>query len=74
MKIQVPRDRKGEFKPQIVPKYQRNVSGIEDKVISLYARGMSTRDIEEQIRDIYGFSLSAGAFFIFEEKYGNKDL
>jgi putative transposase len=42
-----------------VPKYQRNVSGIEDKVISLYARGMSTRDIEEQIRDIYGFSLSA---------------
>jgi putative transposase len=59
VKIQVPRDRKGEFKPQIVPKYQRNVSGIEDKVISLYARGMSTRDIEEQIRDIYGFSLSA---------------
>lgn len=59
VQIQVPRDRKGEFKPQIVPKYQRNVSGIEEKVIALYSRGMSTRDIEEQIRDIYGINLSA---------------
>ena len=37
--------RNGEFQPKIIPKYQRNVSGIEEKVISLYARGMSTRDI-----------------------------
>lgn len=59
VQIQVPRDRKGEFKPQIVPKYQRNVSGIEEKVIALYSRGMSTRDIEEQIREIYGINLSA---------------
>lgn len=59
VKIQVPRDRKGEFEPKIVPKYQRNVSGIEEKVISLYARGMSTRDIEDQIREIYGINLSA---------------
>lgn len=43
--IKIPRDRKGEFEPKIVPKYQRNVSGIEEKVIALYARGMSTRDI-----------------------------
>lgn len=57
--IQVPRDRNGEFEPKIIPKYQRNVSSIEEKVISLYARGMSTRDIEEQIREIYGISLSA---------------
>lgn len=57
--IQVPRDRKGEFEPKIIPKYQRNVSGIEEKIISLYARGMSTRDIEEQIREIYGISISA---------------
>ncbi|WP_420834597.1 transposase [Acetivibrio clariflavus] len=41
--IQVPRDRKGEFQPKIIPKYQRNVSGIEEKVIALYARGMSTK-------------------------------
>lgn len=59
VQIQVPRDRKGEFEPQIVPKYQRNVSGIEEKVVSLYARGMSTRDIEDQIRDLYGISISA---------------
>lgn len=59
VQIQIPRDRKGEFEPKIVPKYQRNVSGIEDKIISLYARGMSTRDIEEQIREIYGINLSA---------------
>lgn len=59
VQIQVPRDRKGEFEPKIVPKYQRNVSGIEEKVISLYARGMSTRDIEDQIRDLYGINLSA---------------
>ncbi|OPZ84432.1 MAG: Transposase, Mutator family [Firmicutes bacterium ADurb.Bin419] len=47
--IQIPRDRKGEFQPKIVPKYKRNVAGIEEKVIALYARGMSTRDISEQI-------------------------
>lgn len=58
VEIQVPRDRKGEFKPQIIPKYQRNVSGIEEKVIALYARGISTRDISEQIEELYGFSLS----------------
>lgn len=59
MPIQIPRDRNGEFQPKIVPKYQRNVSGIEEKVIALYARGMSTRDIEEQVAEIYGISLSA---------------
>ena len=55
----MPRDRKGEFEPKIIPKYQRNVSGIEEKVIALYAKGMSTRDIEEQIQELYGISLSS---------------
>ena len=49
--IDVPRDRNGEFEPKIVPKYQRDVSGIEEKVISLYGRGMSTRDIHDQLQD-----------------------
>ena len=40
--IDVPRDRNGEFEPKLIPKYQRDISGIEEKVISLYARGMST--------------------------------
>lgn len=59
MPIQIPRDRKGEFEPMIVPKYQRDISGIEEKIISLYAHGMSTRDIHEQINDIYGIEVSA---------------
>lgn len=59
VQIQVPRDRKGEFQPKIIPKYQRDVSGIEEKVIALYARGMSTRDISDQVQELYGFELSA---------------
>lgn len=47
--LEVPRDRNGEFEPKLIPKYQRDISGIEDKVISLYARGMSTRDIHDQL-------------------------
>ena len=57
--MDVPRDRNGEFEPKLVPKYQRDISGIEEKVISLYARGMSTRDIHDQLKDLYGVELSA---------------
>lgn len=57
--VDVPRDRNGEFEPVIVPKYQRDISGIEQKVVSLYARGMSTRDIHDQLQDLYGIELSA---------------
>ncbi len=56
--IQVPRDRDGSFEPIVVPKYKKDVSDIEDKVIALYGRGMSQRDISETINDIYGFRLS----------------
>ena len=59
MEIQVPRDRNCEFEPIAVPKNVRNISGIEEQVISLYARGMSTRDIHDQLKDIYGIELSA---------------
>ena len=58
-RIDIPRDRNGEFEPKLVPKYQRDISGIEEKVISLYARGMSTRDIHDQLQDLYGVELSA---------------
>lgn len=57
--IEVPRDRYGEFEPVVVPKNKRDISGIEEQVISLYSRGMSTRDIHDQIKDIYGIELSA---------------
>ena len=57
--LEIPRDRNGEFEPQIVPKYKRDISGIEEKVISLYGRGMSTRDIHDQLQDLYGIEVSA---------------
>ncbi len=57
--FETPRDRKGEFEPKIVPKNTRDASGIEDKIISLYARGLTTREINEQIQDLYGIEVSA---------------
>ena len=61
VEISVPRDRNAEFEPQVVKKYQRDITGIEDKVISLYGKGMSTRDIQAHIHDIYGYDLSPEA-------------
>ena len=57
--FETPRDRNGEFEPKIVPKNKRDVSGIEDKIISLYGRGLSTREINEQIQDLYGIGVSS---------------
>ena len=57
--LTVPRDRKAEFEPQIVPKNKRDISGIEEKVINLYGKGLSTREISDSIEDIYGVQLSA---------------
>lgn len=57
--VSVPRDRKGEFEPQLLKKNQTSISqDIEDKIISMYAKGMSTSDIESHIRDIYGLEVS----------------
>ena len=56
--IEVPRDRASTFEPILVPKRSSLAEGIEELVISLYAKGMSTRDIEEQLREIYKFNLS----------------
>lgn len=58
--IDVPQDRDGDFEPQIVPKRKKDISEIEQKIISMYARGLSTRQISEQIDDIYGFDVSEG--------------
>ena len=56
--IKTPRDREGTFEPKIIEKRQRDVSGIEDKVLAMYARGMSQRDIATTVEDIYGFEIS----------------
>lgn len=58
--IEVPRDRKGSFDPQILPKHERRFAGFDDKIISMYARGMSTRDIQAHLHEIYGVEVSAG--------------
>lgn len=58
LEIEVPRDRNGTFNPVLVPKRSRFVEGIEEVIISLYARGMSVRDIEVQIRELYGVNVS----------------
>lgn len=56
--IETPRDRDGTFEPQIIPKRKKDVSEIEGKVLAMYARGMSQRDISSTIEDIYGFEVS----------------
>lgn len=56
--IRVPRDREGTFEPKIVPKGKRSFEGFDDQILSLYARGMSTRDIQKHLKDLYGVDVS----------------
>jgi len=56
--IDVPRDRDASFDPNVIPKGQRDISGIEEKIIAMYGKGMSQRDISDTIQDIYGFNAS----------------
>jgi transposase-like protein len=60
MEIEVPQDRKSTFEPQIVKKRQKDISDIDQKIISMYAKGMTTRQISSIIKDIYGFEVSEG--------------
>lgn len=60
MEIEVPQDRKSTFEPKIVKKRQKDISDIDQKIISMYAKGMTTRQISETIEDIYGFETSEG--------------
>jgi putative transposase len=59
IEIEVPRDRAGSFDPQLIAKYQRRFPGFDDKIISMYARGMSTREISGHLRELYGIDASA---------------
>jgi putative transposase len=56
--IEVPRDREGSFEPKLVPKGRRRLPGFDDRVIALYARGMTTREIESGLKEIYGIDVS----------------
>jgi len=66
--IQVPRDREASFNPMIVPKRGNMVDGIENVIVSLYAKGMSNNDIEEQIREVYNFDVSTSTISRITEK------
>jgi len=57
LEIKVPRDRQGEYEPQLVKKHQSDVSSIEDKIIFLYAQGVSTRDIQKTMQEMYGIDV-----------------
>ena len=58
--VKIPRDRNGEYEPQIIGKYDRNADGMEEKILALYACGMSQRDISEQIKNLYDVEISDG--------------
>ncbi|MDX5340057.1 MAG: IS256 family transposase [Cyclobacteriaceae bacterium] len=66
--IQVPRDRKSSFEPMLVPKRKNIADGVETIIISLYAKGMSVSDIEEQIKDLYNFEISTSAISRITER------
>jgi transposase-like protein len=68
IELQVPRDRNGEFEPQLVKKRQRTISAFDDKIISMYAKGMSTRDIQAHVQEIYGADISPTAVSNITEK------
>lgn len=59
VEIQVPRDREGNFEPKIIPKYGSNTNELEEKILGLYARGVSTRDIQDTLAELYGVEVSA---------------
>ena len=58
VELAIPRDRDGEFEPVIVKKHQKNVAGIEDQIIALYAKGVSTREIQDHFQQLYGVEVS----------------
>lgn len=60
MDIDVPQDRESTFEPKIVQKRQKDISGIEEKIIAMYTKGLTTRQISDQVEDIYGFQVSEG--------------
>ena len=73
--LDIPRDRKGDFEPQIVKKNQTDISNIEDQVLSMYAKGMTTRDISAHLKDVYKADtedLALTALDDLEEKWGKK--
>ena len=68
VQVSVPRDRQGMYKPQILEKYKHNTNELEEKILAMYSRGMSTRDIEEMMAETYGVSVSSGQVSTITDK------
>ena len=69
--IQVPRDRNGDYEPQVVKKHVANTSELEDKIIGMYARGMSVRDIQDTLKELYGVEVSPSTLSAITDKIWN---
>jgi putative transposase len=67
-RIQVPRDRNGDYEPKVLRKYASNTNELEEKIIGLYAKGMSTRDIQDTLQELYGVEISAQAISTITDK------
>ena len=68
MTLQVPRDRNGDFQPVLLDKYQTSTNELEEKIIALYAKGVSTRDIQDTLHDLYGVEVSAATISTVTDK------
>jgi putative transposase len=68
VEVEVPRDRNGDYEPQILKKYQTSSNELEDKIVAMYAKGMTTRDIEDHLRDLYGVEASASTISTITNK------
>jgi transposase-like protein len=69
--IQVPRDRNGDYEPQVVKKHVANTNELEDKIIGMYARGMSVRDIQDTLKELYGVEVSPSTLSAITDKIWN---
>ena len=58
LRIDIPRDRNGTFEPQLIPRHQRRIPGFDGKILALYAKGMTTRDIQDVLHEFYGVDVS----------------
>jgi putative transposase len=68
LEVEVPRDRNGDYEPQILKKYQTSSNELEDKIIAMYSKGMTTRDIEDHLREMYGVEASAATISTITNK------
>jgi transposase-like protein len=68
--IQVPRDRNGEFEPQIVKKHTANTNELEDKIIGMYAKGLSVRDVQDTLQELYGIEVCPTTISVITDKVG----